>query len=71
MPQQQAHVWLQNLQGVDALAILTDADLLSHKNGHALYYDGVEPLENECIIISADPDHFLENLITVHSSGIF
>lgn len=54
--------WLQDLKGVEALAILTDADLLSHKNGHALYYDGLEPLQNECIIISADPDYFLENL---------
>jgi len=59
LPSQQ---WLQNLQGVDALAILTDSDLISHKNGHALYYDGVEALENDCIIISAEPEYFLENL---------
>jgi hypothetical protein len=61
--------WLQDLKGVDALAILTDADLLSHKNGHALYYDGVEPLQNECIIISAEPEYFLENLKSVRTSG--
>jgi len=59
--------WLQNLQGIDALAILTDADLLSHKNGHALYFDGVEPLENECVLISPDPEFFLENLVHVLS----
>jgi hypothetical protein len=56
------HQWLQDLEGVDALAILTDADLLSHENGHALFYDGLEPLQNQCIMISADPDYFLENL---------
>ena len=56
------HQWLQDLGGVDALAILTDADLLSHENGHALFYDGLEPLQNQCIMISADPDYFLENL---------
>jgi hypothetical protein len=65
MHESQPHSWLQNLNGVDALAILTDADLLSHKNGHALFYDGVEALENECAIISADPDYFFENLVNV------
>src|SRR5579859_2122356 len=57
--------WLQNLQGVDALAILTDSDLISHKNGHALYYDSLEALENDCIIISSEPEYFLENLKSV------
>jgi hypothetical protein len=56
------HPWLQDLEGVNALAILTDADLLSHENGHALFYDGLEPLLNQCIIISADPEYFLDNL---------
>lgn len=60
------HQWLQDLEGVDALAILTDADLLSHENGHALFYDGLEPLQNQCIIISADPEYFLENLKDVN-----
>jgi hypothetical protein len=61
----QSQRWLHHLEGVDALAILTDADLLSHRNGHALFYDGVEPLENDCVIISADPDFFFENLKNV------
>ena len=65
MRQLQDQQWLQNLGQVDAVAILTDSDLISHKNGHALYYDGVEALENDCIIISAEPDYFLENLKTV------
>ena len=64
----ESHAWLHNLAGVDALAILTDSDLLSHKNGHALFYDGVEVLENSCIIISADPDYFFENLKSVRRS---
>jgi len=62
-----SHAWLRNLDGVDALAILTDSDLLSHKNGHALFFDGVESLENTCIIISADPDYFFQNLKSVKS----
>jgi hypothetical protein len=70
MPESQPHGWLHNLDGVDALAILTDADLLLHKNGHALFYDGVEALENECAIISANPEYFLENLINVRLSSI-
>jgi len=60
-----SQTWLHNLDGVDALAILTDSDLLSHKNGHALFYSGVEALENSCIIISADPNYFFENLKSV------
>ena len=62
MQQSESQQWLQNLEGVDALAILTDSDLISHKNGHSLYYEGVEALENDCIIISSEPDYFLENL---------
>jgi hypothetical protein len=65
-----SQAWLHNLDGVDALAILTDADLLSHKNGHALFYDGVESLENSCIIISADPNYFFENLKSVNKKTL-
>jgi hypothetical protein len=65
MPKPESQQWLQNLQGVDALAILTDSDLISHKNGHALYYDSLEALENDCIIISSEPEYFLENLKSV------
>ena len=61
------HQWLQDLERVDALAILTDSDLLSHEDGHALFYDGLEALQNQCIIISADPEYFLENLKHVNS----
>jgi hypothetical protein len=71
MLEQQGHPWLQNLDGIDALAILTDADLSSHKNGHALFYDGIEPLENDCIIISADPEYFLENLKNVRQQHCY
>jgi hypothetical protein len=54
--------WLDDLQGVDALAILTDADLLSHENGHSLFYDGIEPLLDQCLLISADPLYLFQNL---------
>ena len=57
--------WLQNLSGVDAFAVLTDADLLSHKNALALFYDGIEPLLSQCVVISSNPDTFLENLTSV------
>jgi len=70
MRQLQPQEWLQNLDQVDALAILTDSDLISHKNGHALYYDGVEALENDCIIISSEPDYFLDNLKSVRPSRL-
>jgi len=65
MPESQSQNWLKHLHGVNALAVLTDSDLLAHKNGHALFYDGVEALEHGCIIISADPEYFLENLKAV------
>jgi hypothetical protein len=54
--------WLDDLQGVDALAILTDADLLSHENGHSLFYDGIAPLLDQCLLISADPLYLFQNL---------
>ena len=63
--------WLDDLQGVDTLAILTDADLLSHKNGHSLFYDGIEPLVDQCILISADPQYLLQNLKHVTPSSEF
>ena len=63
--------WLDDLEGVDALAILTDADLLSHENGHALFFDGLEPLLDQCILISADPQYLLQNLKHVTSSSEF
>ena len=59
--------WLDDLEGVDALAVLTDADLLSHENGHALFFDGIEPLLDQCILISADPQYLLQNLKYVTS----
>ena len=59
--------WLYALDGVDALAILTDADLLSHRNGHALFFDGLEPILDQCVIISSEPEYFVENLTSVRN----
>lgn len=70
MPSSPSQQWLRELKGVNALAILTDSDLLAHKNGHELFYDGLDALENDCIIISADPEHFLENLTAVYLMAI-